>query len=150
MEAEMDLVVRKTVTVPLSQDAAFRLFTEGIGSWWPVATHSIEESGAVEARMVPGVGGRIFERTAAGELPWGTITDWNPPAGFSTTWHPGYDEALATQLTVRFVPEGLGSTRVELEYRGWAVHGAAAADRVAGYDTGWDTVLGHYVKRAGG
>jgi hypothetical protein len=33
------MVIRKTVTVPLSQKAAFKLFTEGMGTWWPALTH---------------------------------------------------------------------------------------------------------------
>jgi len=150
MNTQTDLVVRKAVTVPLSQEAAFRLFTEGIGSWWPGVTHSVAESSAVEVVMDGGVGGSISERTAEGTALWGTITAWNPPVSFSTTWHPGHDAALATQLSVRFVPEGPNSTRVELDHRGWEIHAAAAMGQVASYDTGWDSVLGQFVKRAGG
>ena len=150
MDTQTDLVVRKSVTVPLSREAAFRLFTEELGSWWPVDTHSIAESGRVEARMDGRVGGQIFEQTPTGSEPWGTITAWDPPASFTTTWHPGYDSALATQLTVRFTVHGPITTRVELEHRGWEVHGATAAERVTGYDSGWDTVLGQFAKRAGG
>jgi hypothetical protein len=143
-------VVRKAVTVPLSQEAAFRLFTDGIGTWWPGATHSVAGSSAVQVEMGGGVGGSISEGTAEGTEVWGTITAWNPPVSFSTTWHPGDDAELATQLSLRFVAEGPNTTRVELEHRGWEVHGAAAADRVTGYDTGWDTVMGKFVERAGG
>ncbi len=150
MDTQTDAVVRKSVTVPLSQEAAFRLFTDGIGSWWPGVTHSVAESSAVEVVMDGGVGGRIFERTPDGTEVWGTITAWDPPGSFSTTWHPGYDPAMATQLTIRFVTEGPNATRVELDHRGWDVHGETAADRVTGYDTGWDTVLGKFVARAGG
>ena len=150
MDTKTDLVVRKAVTVPLSQEAAFRLFTDGIGSWWPAVTHSVAESAAVEVVMEGGVGGRIFERTPNGTEIWGTITAWDPPVSFSTTWHPGYDAALATQLSIRFVAEGPNATRVELEHRGWEVHGATAAERLTGYDTGWDMVLGKFVERAGG
>lgn len=150
MDTQTDPVVRKSVTVPLSQKAAFRLFTDGIGSWWPGVTHSVAETSAVEVVMDGGVGGRIYEHTPEGTEVWGTITAWDPPGSFSTTWHPGHDAALATQLTIRFVAEGPNATRVELDHRGWDVHGDTAADRVAGYDTGWDTVLGKFVERAGG
>jgi len=150
MDTQTDAVVRKSVTVPLSQEAAFRLFTNGIGTWWPGVTHSVAESAGVEIVMEGGVGGRIFERTPGGTEVWGTITAWDPPGSFSTTWHPGHDPALATQLTIRFVVEGPNATRVELDHRGWDVHGDTAAERVTGYDTGWDTVLGKFVERAGG
>jgi uncharacterized protein YndB with AHSA1/START domain len=150
MDTQTDAVVRKSVRVPLSQEAAFRLFTDGIGSWWPGITHSVAGSASVEVVMESDVGGRILERTPDGTQIWGTITAWDPPRSFSTTWHPGYDAALATQLSIRFVAEGPNATRVELNHRGWAVHGDQAADRLGGYDTGWDTVLGQFVERAGG
>jgi uncharacterized protein YndB with AHSA1/START domain len=150
MNTQTDLVVRKAVTVPLSQEAAFRLFTDGIGTWWPGVTHSVAQSAVVQVVMEGGVGGRILERTPDGSEIWGTVTAWDPPVSFSTTWHPGYVAALAPRLSIRFVAEGPNTTRVELDHRGWEVHGAAAADRVTGYDTGWDTVLGKFVERAGG
>ena len=36
-ERDSDLVIRKSVTVPLSQQDAFKLFTEGMGTWWPAS-----------------------------------------------------------------------------------------------------------------
>ena len=33
--------VRTSVSVKLGVDDAFRLFTEGVGSWWPLDTHSV-------------------------------------------------------------------------------------------------------------
>ena len=39
---EIDPIVR-TVTVSASKEDAFRLFTEGISSWWPLASHSVHE-----------------------------------------------------------------------------------------------------------
>jgi hypothetical protein len=144
-----DLVVRKTVTVPLGRAEAFRLFTEGMGTWWPTSTHSV--AGAIaRAGMDGGTGGEIYEDSPDGRVTWGTITAWDPPASFASTWHPGYEAELATQLRVEFIAEGPASTRVELEHRGWEIHGDEAMERFAGYSTGWDPVLGHYVETAGG
>ena len=145
-----DLVIRKTVTVPLSQKAAFTLFTEGLGTWWPTLTHSVAASTAAVAGMGDRVGGEIYEQTDDGKVTWGTITAWDDPEGFSSTWHPGYGAELATQLTVRFIPEGPSTTRVELEHRGWEVHGASAEEAFRSYSVGWDPVLSKYVERAGG
>ena len=33
--------IRREILVDAQPDAAFRVFTQGIGSWWPVATHSV-------------------------------------------------------------------------------------------------------------
>ena len=145
-----ELVIRKTVTVPLSQKAAFKLFTKGMGTWWPAMTHSVAASAAASAGMDDRVGGEIYEQTDDGRVTWGTITAWDDPEGFSSTWHPGYGPELATQLTVRFIAEGPSTTRVELEHRGWEVHGADAEDRFQGYFVGWDPVLSRFVERAGG
>jgi hypothetical protein len=145
-----DLVVRKEVTVPLSQDAAFRLFTDGMGEWWPTVTHSVAQSDAARAVMDGALGGEIYEASAGGRVTWGTITAWDPPRSFSTTWHPGHGAELATQLTVRFTAQGPETTLVELEHRGWEIHGEDAGERFRGYSTGWDPVLGYYVARAGG
>ena len=38
--------VEKQIKVGLSQEAAFRLFTEGLDKWWPLATHSVGEEQA--------------------------------------------------------------------------------------------------------
>jgi hypothetical protein len=145
-----DLVIRKTVTVPLSQKAAFKLFTEGMGTWWPTLTHSVATSTAAIAGMGDRVGGEIYEQTDDGKVTWGTITAWDDPEGFSSTWHPGYGAELATQLTVRFIAEGPSTTRVELEHRGWEVHGDSGKEAFRGYTVGWDPVLSTYVERAGG
>jgi hypothetical protein len=63
--------IRKTVTIDCTAEHAFRVFTEGIGTWWPLHTHSIsvmdDGSGAPEtAVMEPRVGGRLYERTRDG------------------------------------------------------------------------------------
>ncbi len=144
-----DMTIRKTVTVPLPQKAAFKLFTEGIGTWWPTPTHSVAGEAAV-AGMDQRIGGEIFEQTENGKVTWGTITAWEDPDGFASTWHPGYGAELATQLTVRFIAEGPSTTRVELEHRGWEIHGETADERFQGYTEGWDPVLATYVERAGG
>jgi len=149
MDIQTERMVRKSVTVPLAAADAFELFTTGIATWWPVASHAIAEESEAVPFVEGGVGGTIGERTAAGSQPWGTISEWDPPRAFATTWHPGYDADLATQLRVAFVEIGPRATRVELDHRGWEIHGGAADERFAGYDTGWDTVLGRYVAQAG-
>jgi hypothetical protein len=145
-----DIVIRKSVTVPLAQGEAFTLFTEGMGTWWPSITHSVAQSTAVAAGMEDRVGGEIYEQTDAGRVTWGTITAWDAPDGFSSTWHPGDGPELATRLTVRFIAEGPSTTRVELEHRGWEVFGEQAGEMAGGYTSGWDPVLARYVERAGG
>jgi hypothetical protein len=134
--------LRKEVRVALDPEAAFRLYTEGIATWWPLATHSVEEENAETVVFEPGVGGRIVERSRQGvEHHWGTVLEWEPFERFVHTWHPGRAEATGQVVEVRFVPDGTG-TSVELVHTGWDALGGLASDRYAGYDAGWNYVLG--------
>jgi uncharacterized protein YndB with AHSA1/START domain len=136
--------ISKSVVVPRTQEDAFRLFTEGLATWWPLRTHSITDPEPETAVFEPRVGGRLYERTSAGEeLLWGTVTVWEPPDRLAYTWHPGRGEETAQEVEIRFLPVENG-TRLELEHRGWE----RAPERRRGYDEGWDTVLGRYAETA--
>jgi uncharacterized protein YndB with AHSA1/START domain len=139
--------ITKEIRVSLTPEAAFRLFTEGMSTWWPLDSHSV--SGA-RARSVVCDGrseGRIYEVEDDGtEHLWGTVIKWEPPSLFVFTWHPGRDSSSAQQVHVSFTPESEG-TLVRLVHSGWEKLGEEAAHTRRGYDTGWDLVLG---KRFGG
>jgi uncharacterized protein YndB with AHSA1/START domain len=120
-----DLTVRKTVVVECPQEFAFELFTERIHSWWPHESHSPADELPESTTFEPRVGGRLYDRTAKGE-----------------------EHEWATELEVRFVPEGDG-TRVELEHRGWERYGDEAAETYASYNGGWEAVLKPFVAAAG-
>ena len=64
--------IRKTVLVDFAPAEAFELFTDRIASWWPVGTHSYGGEDVTDVVFEPGVGGRLYEVTAAGEQDWGT------------------------------------------------------------------------------
>jgi len=136
-----DLALRKTVEVAAPPERAFRLFTEGMAEWWPLATHSVGEERAETVILEPGVGGRILERTRDGEEHlWGTVTVWEPPGRVAFTWHPGRGPDTEQDVEVRFEPSGSGA-RVELVHTGWERLGDRAAAVYENYDGGWDFVL---------
>jgi uncharacterized protein YndB with AHSA1/START domain len=146
--------VRKTVTVDCGLEHAFRIFTEGIGSWWPLHTHSISAggpSGTPEIFVLePRSGGRLFERTRDGsECEWGRILVWEPPGRLVLEWSVN-PEAPSTEVEVRFSAHG-ERTQVELEHRGWErfppEHGPKARASYASAG-GWEEVLGAYVEAA--
>jgi uncharacterized protein YndB with AHSA1/START domain len=141
--------LRKSVRVKGSAEAAFRLFTAGIGGWWPLASHSVCESDAVACVVEGRVGGRFYERDRAGkEHVWGTVTAWEPPDRLAFTWHPGRAADTAQQVEVRFSDAGAGMTLVELTHTGWDRLGAKAADARQGYEKGWGFVLGECFAKA--
>lgn len=138
--------IRKTLLVGCTPERAFEVFTEEIGSWWPLHTHSIGGDKITEVVFEQQVGGRIFERHLdGGEGEWGRVLAWEPPHRFVMSWYPGHDATEATELEVRFAPDGDGA-RVELEHRGWEILGERAAGARAAYDPGWDEVAGYYTR----
>ena len=96
------------------------------------------------------IGGRIFERTPGGiEHDWGEVTVWEPPTRLGYLWHLRRDRADATDVEIRFLDRGDGSTRVEIVHSGWERLGAEAEtwrDRNHG---GWATLLPHFIEAAG-
>jgi uncharacterized protein YndB with AHSA1/START domain len=113
--------IRRSITVAASQERAFAVFTEGQSAWWP-RTHHIGDRPMVEAVIEPRAGGRWYERAADGtECDWGHVRAWDPPRRLLLVWQItgewAYDDALDTELEVRFVAEGDRRTRVELEHR---------------------------------
>ena len=145
MTSASDLVVRKSVMVRCSVEEAFRVFSEGVATWWPLETHSVGERSAKTCVLEGRVGGRFFERQEDGrEELWGTVTAWEPPQRLAFTWHPGRAESTAQEVAIRFTPVD-GGTRVELEHRGWEKLGERAEEARNEYESGWDFVLGCYV-----
>lgn len=133
--------VRKSVTVRRSPAEAFEIFTARLGSWWPLAEYSIYQAEAAACGIEPRVGGKVYEVAKSGERSeWGTILTWDPPRGFSMTWHPGREPETAQEVELRFLAVP-GGTRVDLEHRGWQKLGAEANEAREGYDGGWAVVL---------
>jgi uncharacterized protein YndB with AHSA1/START domain len=113
--------VRKVLFVRAAVHVAWRVFTEKIGTWWPLATYTIGKVGAVDAIIEPRVGGRWYERGEDGSTSdWGSVLSWEPPVRLVLSWDITadwqYDPSLKTEIEVRFIADGDG-TRVELEHR---------------------------------
>ena len=138
------MTIRKSIHVKRPIEAAFRVFTEDIGRWWPLKDgYSFGGARADQIYLEGKEGGRFFERFTDGEeYQVGTVTACTPPSRVVFSWKaPNWD--AATEVEVRFTAEGDG-TRVDLEHRGWERAGAAAEKESSGYNQGWDTVLARY------
>ena len=114
--------VEKSVTVRAAPSVAWQVFTEGIGSWWPLATHKIGKAKAVDAVIEPRVGGRWYERGDDGSTcDWGCVLVWEPPSRLVLSWDVNadwqHDPTLKSEVEVRFIAEGRDATRVKLEHR---------------------------------
>jgi uncharacterized protein YndB with AHSA1/START domain len=146
--------VKRSVTVNASPERAFDVFTTGFSSWWPIESHHIGDTMAVDVVIEPRAGGRWFERDAEGaECVWGFVTAFEPPRRLVLTWHltPEYkfdpDPDRASEIEVRFTPQD-GATLVELEHRGFERHaegGPRIRETVSGTG-GWTELLEIYSK----
>lgn len=140
--------VRKAMTVQAPVAIAWRVFTGGIGRWWPLGTHKIGKAPAVDAVIEPHVGGRWYERGDDGSTcDWGRVLVWEPPARLVLSWQVSanwqHDSSLNTEVEVRFTPEGANATRLELEHRLLDGYGTRR-DEMRGIfesDGGWTMLL---------
>jgi uncharacterized protein YndB with AHSA1/START domain len=114
--------VRKVMNVKAPPEVAWRVFTEKMGTWWPLAHYKIGKANAVDAIVEPRVGGRWYERGEDGSTcDWGRVLVWEPNSRLVLTWDIDadwhFDPKLNTEIEVRFIADGKEATRVELEHR---------------------------------
>jgi uncharacterized protein YndB with AHSA1/START domain len=147
--------VRQSVTVPISADKAFALFTKGFSTWWPTG-HHIGQADLAEAVIEPRAGGRWYERGVDGsQCDWGSVLVYQPPERLvlswqiSSAWQYDPDPAHASEVEVRFT-ETAGHTLVELEHRYLERHGAGAEEIRKSVDSsgGWADILQRFRQTA--
>ena len=132
--------VRKVMRVQAPQAVAWRVFTEQMGTWWPLQSYKIGKAPAVDAVLEPKVGGRWYERGEDGST-------WEPHAKLVLSWDITadwqYDPNLKTEIELRFIPDGQDATRVELEHRRLDRFGARRDEMRRIFDTegDWGRVL---------
>jgi uncharacterized protein YndB with AHSA1/START domain len=113
--------VQQSVRVDCPIEDAFRLFTEELTEWWPLALHSVSGEDAETCEIEPWIGGKVFERTRSGDQrQWGTVTIWDPPNRLAFTWR---DEGQTVDIEFRVDADG---TKVTLTHHGWDVSGVQA------------------------
>ena len=139
--------IRREILVDADPAAAFEVFTDGIGRWWPLGEFSVHGQDATVSFTGSFTGSfadrQIVERSADGETAvWGTVIRWEPPDVVAFTWHPGRPAEQASQVLVTFAAAG-AQTLVRLEHTGWEAFADPAAAR-AEYHHGWPLVLGRY------
>jgi uncharacterized protein YndB with AHSA1/START domain len=147
--------VRKVLSVKASPAIAWRVFTEQMGTWWPLAHYKIGKANAVDAVIEPHVGGRWYERGEDGSTcNWGSVLLWEPPSRLVLSWDINadweYDPDLRTEVEIRFIPDGENGTRVELEHRRLDRYGERRDQMRAVFDTegDWGRLLAMFARVA--
>jgi hypothetical protein len=150
--------VRCQVVVALDPAEAFEKFRHDVAKWWPreytYAGESMEDL-YIEGRK----GGVMWERGPEGfRCDLARVMRWMPPEKMILRWHisashrPEPDPINASEVEIRFVPNGSGGTRIELEHRGFSNHGTGAEEYCTrmGSETGWPFILKRFAEHCGG
>jgi uncharacterized protein YndB with AHSA1/START domain len=151
-----EVEVFRSVTVPLSPERTFELFTARMTEFWP-REHSIGSSELAAVLIEPRVDGRWFERGVDGtECDWGRVAAWEPPRKLVLLWQIGADwrfnPSFETEVEVTFSQDAPGRTRLDLRHRHLERYGEAAEQMRAVFDSpgGWEGTLAACVKLASG
>jgi uncharacterized protein YndB with AHSA1/START domain len=146
--------VRKNIVVEASQAHVFKVFTDGMDSWWP-REHHIGASPLKKAILEPKAGGRWYSTCEDGsEIETGKVVVWEPPKRVVLSWQITaewkYDPNFITEVEVTFTAEGPKKTRVDLEHRNLSRYGVSAEPTRAMLDSpgGWGKTLTAFAKAA--
>lgn len=147
--------VTKQIVIEAPQAHVFRVFTDGIDSWWP-RQHHIGSSPMAKCIIEPAVGGRWYAVCVDGtECDTGKVLEWNPPSRVVLAWQLTaewkFDPDFVTEVEVTFTAEGPRTTRVQLEHRNLARFGITAPQLRQSIDApdGWNLILSLFAAVAG-
>ena len=138
--------VRKSIRVNAEPARAFEVFTAGLGRWWP-RDKGIGKLPMKSAVMETRLGGRWYELAEDGtQTNVGRIIVWEPPQRFVITWDINSkwkpDTTISSEVEVKFIPDGINGTRVELEHRKFEQMGAEQGETMREHvDSGWPGML---------
>lgn len=144
--------VSTSVEVAAPIDHAFRVFTDGIGSWWN-PDHHILRAPLAEMVFEPRVGGAIIDRGVDGsECRWARVLAWEPPHhvcfswDIDLQWEVEEDPEKSSEVDVTFTAEGPARTLVVLTHRCLERHGPGWERMRDAVGSGWS--LTHFAEVA--
>jgi len=138
---ETSVTTQTVVDAPI--DHAFRVFTDGIGSWWDPG-HHILEAELAEMVFEPRVGGHIIDRgTDGSECRWARVLAYDPPSrvcfswDINLRWQLETDPAKTSEIEVTFTEDGPQRTRVVLTHSHLDRHGEGWEAMRDAVGSGW-------------
>jgi uncharacterized protein YndB with AHSA1/START domain len=136
--------VSTEIDVEAGAEHAFRVFTEGIGTWWDEG-HHILQAPLAEMIFQPYAGGHIIDRgTDGSECRWDRVLAYEPPARVCFSWDINLqwqiepDPARTSEVEITFTELGPGRTRVVLTHRHLDRHGDGWEDMRSAVGSGWN------------
>jgi uncharacterized protein YndB with AHSA1/START domain len=142
--------------IPLSQAAAFTLFVDKLGSWWPREATWAKDRLA-EIGIEPRMDGHCYEKRDDGSTTqWGTVLTFARPEHIVFAWQINFDRSfepsvtLASRVDFRFTGKGPEETQLLLVHRdfprhgpGWQKYRSNLASKA-----GWPLILDRYAAAA--
>jgi uncharacterized protein YndB with AHSA1/START domain len=142
--------VIKQIVIEAPQAHVFRVFTDGMDSWWP-REHHVGTSPMARSILEPGAGGRWYATCVDGtECDVGRVLEWDPPRRVVLAWQLTadwkFDPDFVTEVEVTFTAEGPRTTRVQLEHRNLARFGVVAPQlrEAVNASNGWELILSNF------
>jgi len=146
--------IKKSLTVAVSPEKAFAVFTDGFDRWWP-KSHTIGSGSLKQAIIEPRQGGRWYGIDVDGsENEWGEVLAWEPPGRLLLAWRINgqwtYDPGCNTEIEVLFTATADGQTQVEFEHRHLERLGEGAEGARIAMDSpgGWGGILAGFKQAA--
>ena len=128
----------KSVVLPLAPAAAFDLFTQKIGEWWPADRRHTQDP-ASQIFMLDS--GRFYERASDGrEVELGQVRSFDPPSRILLDFFVATGPDKPTEVEIVFAALGTG-TQVTVTHRPKLVSEALWTERAPRYERSWDVVL---------
>jgi uncharacterized protein YndB with AHSA1/START domain len=128
----------KSVMLPLAPLAAFELFTQKVGEWWPPdRRHTQDPSSEIFLLQ----SGRFYERARDGrEVELGAVRSWELPSRILLDFFIATGPEKPTEVEITFVPQE-GGTRVTVTHRPKPASEALWVERAPRYERSWEVVL---------
>ena len=131
-------MIRHSVQLALSLEAAFELFTTGISEWWPPENRHLGDRASTLHLQETG---RFFERATDGrEVELGLVLEWDAPRFLLLDFYVATGPAHPTRVEVRFEQVADG-TVVEVTHSPTGASEALWEGRVHRYVAAWQRVL---------
>jgi uncharacterized protein YndB with AHSA1/START domain len=128
----------KSVVLPLAPFAAFELFTQKIGEWWPADRRHTKDP-ASEIFLLQS--GRFYERARDGhEVELGCVRSWELPDRILLDFFIATGPEKPTEVEITFAARE-GGTRVTVTHRPKPDSEHLWTERAPRYERSWDVVL---------
>jgi activator of Hsp90 ATPase-like protein len=138
-------MIVKSVVLPLAPNAAFELFTQKIGEWWPADRRHTQDPTS-EIFLLES--GRFYERARGGrEVELGYVRSWELPRRILLDFFIATGPERPTEVEITFVAQE-GGTHVTVIHRPKPASAELWTERAPRYERSWDVVLAAFSRAA--